>query len=537
MPPAANESQGLKIAVAAFVSLTVILAVTCYFLYTNYDQALAKASKAEADTGTAKKTADEAVRQYDELKRRIGSKAEDFEAVKTEMAAEEKKINESLGSIGPVVVEAIGKVQSAGAASPALEEVKTTAQNLAGAYMSEPNKSYVSSLSRITDMLKNQARVTAVLATNYTELKRSLEAANTVNKQQMDVVEKARDDSKADLESEHTKHEQSRADLLKKVDDYQTDINSKATEIAELTSKFRQYREEMTKKLGEATLQIRELRDEKAKTEAVLDRPDGYLTYVDYARGEVRTSITYSMGARPQMVMTIFDAASPGIPTEKPKGTIELIWVGERYSLARIKETKSKIDPLRTGDIVYSPAWSPNEPMRFALIGKMDVNRDGKDDRADLIRMIEAAGGVVDYDLPPPPGKERGKISGRDAWYVTDDPETRGLLRDESNPKEDLGTIEFREFLEKQSAALREARDNGVRPMLIGRLLNYLGYDFHAPVVGRAEAIDKNAMKLLTRPRPDAKKAAAPEGTAPDAAAPDAAAPAGNEAMPKEEAK
>ena len=39
MPPAANESQGLKIAVAAFVSLTVILAVTCYFLYSNYDQA------------------------------------------------------------------------------------------------------------------------------------------------------------------------------------------------------------------------------------------------------------------------------------------------------------------------------------------------------------------------------------------------------------------------------------------------------------------------------------------------------------------
>ena len=46
--------------------------------------------------------------------------------------------------------------------------------------------------------------------------------------------------------------------------------------------------------------------------------------------------------------------------------------------------------------------------MRFALIGKIDVNRDGKDDRQDLKRMIEDAGGVVDYDLPPPEfGKER----------------------------------------------------------------------------------------------------------------------------------
>ena len=32
---AANESQGLKIAVAAFITLTVILTVSSYFLYTN----------------------------------------------------------------------------------------------------------------------------------------------------------------------------------------------------------------------------------------------------------------------------------------------------------------------------------------------------------------------------------------------------------------------------------------------------------------------------------------------------------------------
>ena len=32
---AANESQGLKIAVAAFITLTVILTVSSYFLYSN----------------------------------------------------------------------------------------------------------------------------------------------------------------------------------------------------------------------------------------------------------------------------------------------------------------------------------------------------------------------------------------------------------------------------------------------------------------------------------------------------------------------
>ena len=39
---------------------------------------------------------------------------------------------------------------------------------------------------------------------------------------------------------------------------------------------------------------------------------------------------------------------------------------------AQILKTNSRIDPIRVGDYVYSAAWSPNEPMRFALIGKID---------------------------------------------------------------------------------------------------------------------------------------------------------------------
>jgi hypothetical protein len=43
-----NESRGLKIAVAAFISLSVILAVACYFLYAAYTQAEARRVAAEA---------------------------------------------------------------------------------------------------------------------------------------------------------------------------------------------------------------------------------------------------------------------------------------------------------------------------------------------------------------------------------------------------------------------------------------------------------------------------------------------------------
>jgi hypothetical protein len=46
----ANESQGLKIAVAAFMSLSVILALACYFLYSAYTQAEARRVAAETQS-------------------------------------------------------------------------------------------------------------------------------------------------------------------------------------------------------------------------------------------------------------------------------------------------------------------------------------------------------------------------------------------------------------------------------------------------------------------------------------------------------
>ena len=200
----------------------------------------------------------------------------------------------------------------------------------------------------------------------------------------------------------------------------------------------------------------------------VLDKPDGYITFVDLDRREVQVNINRHQGARPQMQMTIFDARSPGVPTEKPKGNIELIQVGEQFSIGRITRIASTIEPIRVGDIVYSPAWSPDEPMRFALIGKIDVNRDGKDDREDLKKMIEDAGGIVDYDLPPPEvgTKETGKLTARISWYVTDD---RPPLRDSFQSRSDASVAAQSRFLERSGQVIKEAHLEGIRPMPVGR--------------------------------------------------------------------
>jgi hypothetical protein len=64
-------------------------------------------------------------------------------------------------------------------------------------------------------------------------------------------------------------------------------------------------------------------------------------------------------------------------------------------------------------------------------------------------------------------------------------------------------------FLRTRSETIRELRANGVRPKPLDRLLSELGYDYAAPIRGRAEAVDREALNRLARPRNEAPKAKA----------------------------
>jgi hypothetical protein len=503
---AANESQGLKIAVAAFVTLAVILAVTSYFLYSSYSRADAAATAAEEKASKAQRAASDAVNQYNEFRQLAGVRAEEFDAAKTEAATHFKKLSDRIEGLATATANAIQKAKQAGAEGKDMDEALGRVQTIIGSYRSEPNKNFISTVDRLAELMENVTLLNNEMSSNYQGVRKSLEATTSVAKGQIDVHAKAASDSKADLEAEHGKHEQERQTLLTKVDQLQTDNDKKATQIANLETQYRQFKEETDRKHGLDLSIIRELRDRIAQTENFLDKPDGYVTFVDHDRREVHVNITRHQGARPQMKMTIFDASSPGIPTEKPKGNIEIIQVGDRESIGRITRVASTIEPIRVGDIVYSPAWSPEEPMRFALIGKIDVNRDGKDDREDLKRMIKDAGGSVDYDLPPPGyGNESGKLTARIDWYVTDE---RMPYREVFQARSERSIAEESRFKEKYGQVIKQARAEGIRPMPIGRLLAYLGYEMGTPLLGHSEGVNTPAMRRLIEPRKPSRPAA-----------------------------
>jgi hypothetical protein len=103
--------------------------------------------------------------------------------------------------------------------------------------------------------------------------------------------------------------------------------------------------------------------------------------------------------------------------------------------------------------VFVKPLLYPNRlaGRRFAVIGLIDLDSDGRDDRVRLKRMIERNGGLVDYDLPPT-GPAAGDFSPSLSGYIID-----GRNRPIPGSAEAL--------------AIARARDDGVPPLPLDRVL------------------------------------------------------------------
>ena len=146
-----------------------------------------------------------------------------------------------------------------------------------------------------------------------------------------------------------------------------------------------------------------------------------------------------------------------------------------RVTIARLMAI---IIVIALGLTSFKYAWRrPSHPdilfKRFALIGRIDLNRDNQDDRQALNQIIEEAGGIVEFDFPPPDvGQQSGTLSDRIDWYVID---SRVPLREARSPNSETVVAGRPDFQKRMSELLKEARLYGIRPMPIERLLSFLG--------------------------------------------------------------
>jgi hypothetical protein len=557
---AANDNQGLKIAVAALVMLVFILGVTNYFAFSSASQMTAKADSEATKARDAEKNARARLDEANFMRTAIGyPNIDDLEALKAQMLKDFQRISNNIQEIGTESTNAINEVQKSGAPDPKLDELKQVAVALVGQFQSEPNenKVYVKSLDRLKDLLTNLSRQMRELSLDYLKLRRDLESANSINAVEVAKVGGARDKAVQEQADQLARIKTELQELYDQITNLQNSEKDKTNAITDLTTKLTDANNKYDIYRRDVQKSLQDLRDRASlkMTEFASGQSIGRISHVDYARGEARVDISKSTGARPMMAFTIFDADARGLPNDKPKGTIELVNVGDNDSLARIVETKDSTNPIRRYDQLYSPSFTPSNPQRYALVGKIDLNHDGRDDRADLIRLIEQSGGMVEYDLPPPgvdrtpgnlavsrtfaklnepvppvTGRASGRISPLARAYVIDDWVQPGRER-----MSDL-TADAVDFAKARTEATKEARLNGVPPMPLSRLVAYLGYtpptDGGVPP-GNLEMKNKTGLKMLLKPRVATPGGAATPGAPGAAAKPKGDAPKGD--MPKDQ--
>ena len=531
---ASNDNQGLKIAVAALVMLVFILGVTNYFAFSSASQMTERADAASKKESDATNKARVALDQANFFRTQIGyPNLEEFDTAKAQMLKDIQRITQEIQGIGTETATAINEVQKAGEPDPKLDELKGVGQSIVAGIVSEPNenKVYLKSLERMKDLLVNESRLLRELSLDYRKLRGTLVAANSINSVEVATNVSARDVAVKEKQDEISRIKTEVQSLYDQITTLQNNDRDKTNTITDLTNKLTDTSNTLAQSRRDFTRTITDLKDRSALNQNTLGKSIGRISFVDFPNGQVQVDVTKAQGIRPMMTFTVFDAEAKGIPTDKPKAVIQIISAGdpsrgENSSLARITETKDPINPVRRYDQIYSPVITPDNPERFALVGPIDMNRDSKDDRADLIRLIEQGGGLIEYDLPPPgvdrsagraavertyaklgepvpaqTGRAWGRLTSNCRAYIINDQKS---LTGDTNINEAPLTSEGVAYTNERSAVIKEAHVYDVPPMALSRLLATLGYSQPTgPRVGSPGSIEtknEGAMKQVVKP-------------------------------------
>jgi hypothetical protein len=379
---ARREGQGLQIALILFVITTLILFVITY-LFWNWSQTLT------ADNTELKQRADQA-----------------DDALRTS-ETENGELKHFLGFAAD---------QSFDGIKPSLEEeMKTYGQGLP-----EEQQNFrelpAHLLTRIQDLSKQLAEA------NQRE-QQLIAEKNNIRQEETGVSEKAlAAESKAaeDLKAMRGQFEQDRAKLqadLNRISQALDAGQRQLTEIKEKTDKQIAENNELLRQ-KEAILQGKNDLIKTLTSPDTFEVPDGSVSGVMPGTDTVWIDVGQAHGLRPKITFSVYDADQSNLATAEKKASIEVMKVHPRLAEAKIIE-RDYANPILPGDVINTPLWVPNGYLRFALLGRMDIDGDGSDDRQLLKNLIQLNGGKVDAeDLD---GRVQGEMTVNTRYLVQGD--------------------------------------------------------------------------------------------------------------------
>jgi hypothetical protein len=197
----------------------------------------------------------------------------------------------------------------------------------------------------------------------------------------------------------------------------------------------------------------------------------GQVTGVLNGGKEVWINLGINDGLRVGIPFTILDQDNASDTNAIPKAKLIIQELTEDGRSARGEvlfgsdpesRTRYYRNPIKPGDKVQSLVWRPGRKVSFAMLGKMDIDNDRADDSKQVKKLIGAAGGEIDAELPFD-GPETGKITASTNYLVIGS----DVMETSENPNATEKAKEYAKFM-------ATAEKNGAIKITIDRLLGLL---------------------------------------------------------------
>lgn len=199
---------------------------------------------------------------------------------------------------------------------------------------------------------------------------------------------------------------------------------------------------------------------------------DGRIRRVDNVSRIVWIDLGDADFLKPRQTFSVYSKDTPGVARTPAdiKGKIEITRIIDAH-LAEGKMIEEDIyRPMAPGDFIYTPLWSPGRSEKFAIVGLLDLDGDGKSDR-ELFHQELAVRGAEIADEVDDDGNRTGSGINESIKYLIMGhvPDLGDIARPEDQQK-------VKEMTDRQAEMRKEARLYGVRIIPLNSFLDYIGY-------------------------------------------------------------
>lgn len=438
MAAATNKPTAVHYFLIAFVIFTIVFAVLWYNSFSAHAQAMKNLDATKAELNNANTALRKAIDDLDAVKRLLGKTQE--------LTNDPSNPNSVTGSMQADIVEK-GRT-----------EAETT---------------YAGTLARLRQALD----------TAQAELKSKTDQLAISEQERLALEKRYRDIADA--------HQRARAaaeaDLRGIINDRDEKLAAKDQEIATLRAQYNQSQVELEQEKEARAKERKQLQDENQRLVAINDKlreeldeiksesfdvADGVITTVDNVSRLVWINLGDLDFLKPRMTFSVYSKDNPGVGRNAAdiKGKIEVTRVlNAHLSEAKMIE-EDPFRPIAPGDLIFTPLWSPGSVERFAVVGMLDLDNDGQNDREMFHQEMKVRGAIISAEVD-----DDGERLGEPI-----DERTKFLILGKIPDLTEIVNAEERDKAQKIIGHLKdmrsEARQHGVRVVTLSDFLAYIGF-------------------------------------------------------------